>query len=148
MFTGLCRPLSRAGRRAVAVHREAVVQAQRDRRLRERGEGAHQGRQAVEHVEEHATCGPRRHGHAVLDTRRPMTSIFWTTSRPTKPDVSNGTQSGDGGGGAAVRVEPRSQSPSITMRSRGNDGFSSSVAAFSSAATASSMRLAPSSAAR
>ena len=56
--------------------------------------------------------------------------------------MSNGTQSG--GGGGALFVNLKSQSPSMTMRSRGNDGFSSSVAAFSSAATASSMRLAPS----
>ena len=84
------------------------------------------------------------HGATVTQffTRRPMTSIFWTTSRPASPDVSNGTQSG--GGGGALFVNRRSQSPSITMRSRGNDGFSSSVAAFSSAATASSMRFAPS----
>ena len=54
--------------------------------------------------------------------------------------MSNGSQSG--GGGGALLVKRRSHSPSITMRSRGNDGFSSSVADFSRAATASSMRFA------
>ena len=40
------------------------------------------------------------HGATVTQflTRRPMTSIFWTTSRPARPDVSKGTQSGGVGG--------------------------------------------------
>mmetsp|Transcript_32640 Transcript_32640/g.101018 ORF Transcript_32640/g.101018 Transcript_32640/m.101018 type:complete len:208 (+) Transcript_32640:397-1020(+) len=91
-----------------------------------------------------SSTSPAGHGAMLTQftTRRRRTSMRWTTSRPARFDASTGTQSG--GGGGALLVNLRSHSPSRTMRSRGNEGRSSSVAAASRAATASSIRFAPS----